>query len=165
MIKKASIDDLPELKRVSEASLFHREADYWERCLDAQQKGHRDVYVVFRQDECAGFVIYNREPRYKPFARFGIPEIQDLFIAPDFRGLGLAKSAIGYCEDLARAEGWSDIGIGVGLNFNYGAAQNLYVRLGYVPDGQGVTYSRETVPAHGSVLNDDELSLMLIKSL
>ena len=166
MIKKASVDDLSILDRVSSHSLFQREDDYWRRSLVLQDKGDRDVYLCYVGDEEAvGFVIYNRKPRYTPFMRMDIPEIQDLFVVPDYRGHGYAKYMIGHCEELARSEGKDTIGIGVGMHAGYGAAQNLYVRLGYVPDGQGVTYSRETVPVNSSTFNDDELSLMLIKDL
>ena len=166
MIKKASEIDFMALERLSLLSLFQRDSDYWRRCIGLQYNGHRDIFLCLSgDDKPVGFVIYNRAPRYAPFVRLDIPEIQDLFVAPEYRQCGYAKSMISYCEDLAREEGKDTIGIGVGLHAGYGAAQNLYVRLGYVPDGQGVTYSRETVPANASVFNDDDLSLMLIKSL
>jgi hypothetical protein len=43
------------------------------------------------------------------------------------------------------------IGIGVGLyagaDGGYGPAQRLYVKRGYIPDGQGVTYTdQSTIP-------------------
>ncbi len=39
----------------------------------------------------------------------------------------------------ARAEGCSNLGIGFDLCADYGAAQRLYVSLGFAPDGNGVT--------------------------
>ena len=35
--------------------------------------------------------------------------------------------------------------IGVGLYNDYGRAQKLYVHLGYVPDGHGVTYAYQSI--------------------
>jgi hypothetical protein len=61
------------------------------------------------------------------------------------------------------------IGIGVGLyageDGGYGAAQRLYVKRGYVPDGKGITYHDEpTIPGHSYPL-DDDLILWLTKKL
>jgi hypothetical protein len=42
-------------------------------------------------------------------------------------------------------------GIGVGLDASYGAAQRLYARRGYVPDGRGLTSKSAHVP-HGATV-------------
>ncbi len=56
-------------------------------------------------------------------------------------------------------------GIGFGLHPGYNAAQRLYVRRGYVPDGLGVTYDDRFV-REGEVLPfDDSLVLHLTKDL
>ena len=53
------------------------------------------------------------------------------------------------------------VGIGVGLYPDYGSAQRLYIKRGYLPDGHGATYNYESnmgglkrlnvreLPAHG----------------
>jgi ribosomal protein S18 acetylase RimI-like enzyme len=61
------------------------------------------------------------------------------------------------------------IGIGVGLyvgeDGGYGAAQKLYVKRGYIPDGKGVTYNYEpTIPGNSYAL-DDDLVLWFTKRL
>jgi hypothetical protein len=61
------------------------------------------------------------------------------------------------------------IGIGVGLyagaDGGYGAAQRLYVKRGYIPDGKGVTYNHEpTIPGNSYPL-DDSMVLWLTKRL
>lgn len=57
------------------------------------------------------------------------------------------------------------VGIGVGLHPGYGAAQRMYVRRGYVPDGQPLTYHNEFVIEYQAVKLDDELILHLVKEL
>jgi hypothetical protein len=57
------------------------------------------------------------------------------------------------------------IGIGVGLYVDYGPAQQLYVKLGYVPDGSGVTHGNKTVPPGATVRVDDDLILWSMKRL
>ena len=57
------------------------------------------------------------------------------------------------------------VGIGVGLHEAYGAAQRLYVRRGYVPDGRGVACGGAAVPEGERVVMDDETILYLTKAL
>ena len=47
----------------------------------------------------------------------------------------------------------------------FGAAQRLYCKLGYIPDGNGVTYDREAVRAGDMRAVDDLLCLMMVKAL
>ncbi len=57
------------------------------------------------------------------------------------------------------------VGLGVGLYKDYGNAQRLYFKLGYCPDGNGISYNYETVPQGNSVPVDDDLCLWLIKNI
>ena len=51
------------------------------------------------------------------------------------------------CEALAQKHKKTEIGIGVGLSASYGAAQRLYIKKGYLPDGAGVCYDDVPVSA------------------
>lgn len=64
-----------------------------------------------------------------------------------------------------RAAGHAQIGLGVGLYADYGAAQRLYVRRGYMPDGAGLTWNNEPAEAGAMVRVDDDLLLWLHKPL
>lgn len=160
---KITSENIEALNRLSEASSFEREDAYWEKNLELQEQGARDIYIQFVGEQAAGFVIFNRRPVYSPFLRFGISEIQDLFVAPEYRGRGFGREMILCCEQVARNEGCSELGIGVGLHPAFGPAQRLYCSMGYVPDGQGVTYNRQSVAKNEMVRNDDDLSLMMVK--
>ncbi|MDG3108353.1 hypothetical protein [Streptococcus suis] len=56
------------------------------------------------------------------------------------------------------------VGIGVGLNANYGKAQRLYVKHGFIPDGSGVWYRGCSLPVGAKAYNDDELALYFTKN-
>ena len=56
-------------------------------------------------------------------------------------------------------------GIGVGMSPDYGAAQRLYVRRGYVPDGRGLTSKGSPVKPGDEITVDDALVLYLTKTL
>lgn len=51
------------------------------------------------------------------------------------------------------------------LNSDYGVAQRLYIKRGYIPDGKGAYYEDTVCPINSTCINDDELTLCLIKKL
>jgi hypothetical protein len=57
------------------------------------------------------------------------------------------------------------VGLGCGLYADYGAALLMYLGRGYLPDGRGIAYNGETVPAGSTVRLDDAAGLMLTKVL
>jgi ribosomal protein S18 acetylase RimI-like enzyme len=112
----------------------------------------------------AGYLTVVWVSAYGPFARAAIPEIQDLNVLPQFRRRGIASALMDAAEAAIAAR--TDIaGIGVGLYADYGAAQLMYFRRGYLPDGRGVTYRGVTVAAGSRVPVDDDLALMMTRRL
>lgn len=134
---------------------------YFERCMEEDCT----ILIASLDGQDVALSILNWNPRYALYRRLGIPEIQDLNVIPDARRNGVATSLIKWCEGVARARGKSTMGIGVGLTRDYGPAQILYVQMGYVPDGNGVTHDRVGVVTHASYRMDDDLSLMMTKEL
>ncbi|HIF25723.1 MAG TPA: GNAT family N-acetyltransferase [Micavibrio sp.] len=164
-IKRAENSDLQILNDLADLLETPKVDEYFETCLAAQAEGQREIFLILFQNEAAGYVIFNRAPRYSLYKRLNIPEIQDLNTVPAFRQRGLATQLIRYCEDMARSEGFEQIGISVGLHKSFGAAQRIYCKLGYLPDGYGVTYDREAVHAGELRPIDDLLCLMMVKDL
>jgi len=119
---------------------------------------HCDVYFV----EGQGFAILNHAPKYAPYKRLNIPEIQDVFVLPDCRGQGIATALIIHCENQVLGD---MVGISVPVSGEFGVAQRLYYKLGYIPDGNGVTYDREVVCHDSSIKVDSDLCLMMVKGL
>ena len=54
-------------------------------------------------------------------------------------------------------------GVGVGLLSDYGPAQRLYVKRGYKPDGNGLTYHEGLCRHSDQVTADDDVLLWLVK--
>lgn len=144
---------------------YAKEIGYFERCFALQVENRRALFGIFVGHELAAYCVYNRAPKYMLFQKLGIPEIQDLNVMTGHRRRGLATALIRYCEALAVKEGFKDMGIGVGLSPSYGAAQRLYAKLGYIPDGNGVTYDRKIMGFGEMRPNDDNMSLMMMKNL
>ena len=117
-----------------------------------------EVYFV----EGKGFAVLNRQPKYSLYQRLGISEIQDVFVLHEFRGQGIATSLINHCEKMTADD---MIGISVPVSPDFGVAQQLYYKLGYRPDGNGVTYDREPLTHNSTVKIDENLCLMMVKDL
>lgn len=167
-IRKAEAGDIEALSAAASAMKAVLEEGYFARCLDEQAAGRRDVIVAGREDgggTLLGYVQINWQPLYPPFRRLGIPEVQDLNVVPGERRQGLGNLLVEWCEGAARTAGKTEVGIGVGLYSRYGAAQRLYVRRGYIPDGAGVAYDDVPVTAGELRPVDDMMVLRFVKSL
>jgi GNAT superfamily N-acetyltransferase len=142
---------------------WSKPATQFEQYLAEQEAGHRHVFVAAVRDEFAGYVTLDWQPRYPPFRTASIPEIQDLNVLPSFRRRGIGSVLLDAAEAAGSRAG--AVGIAVGLTSDYGAAQRLYVRRGYVPDGHGIVYRGRTVKYGEALVADDDLVLCLIREL
>jgi len=165
VIRQAQDADLPALYALLRELGFHKEQGYFERCLAEQREGRRQVFIAALDGTDAAFGMLNWQPQYALYRKLGMPEIQDLNVVPRARRQGIASALIAYCENLAREKNCEHAGISVGLYADYGPAQRLYVKLGYVPDGYGVTYDRAPVSPGEIRPVDDNLCLMMVKEL
>lgn len=162
--------DISDLKRIEDFAADHTTGhldDYWPQCRVRMEMG--DVTVLIAEEREAqnlvGYGLLNWVPKYRVYQQLGVPEIQDLNVLSNYRRRGIATELIMQCEVLARENGKSYMGISFGLTRDFGAAQRLYIALGYQPDGFGVTYDREPVTSGQIRPVDQDLCLMLIKDL
>ena len=156
-------DDDPEVIAAAMAAIgWNKPLEQYERYLAQQAAGERDVLVATVDDEYAGYVTVRWESPYEPFD--GIPEIQDFNVLPKFRRRGIGSGLMDAAEALVGQRS-PVVGIGVGLYPDYGTAQRMYVRRGYIPDGRGLIYDGRQVPPMEMIRNDDSATLMFTKSL
>lgn len=157
--------DMPRLLAVIKMLGYQKELEYLEQCFERQNQGDMTIVLVVFEGVDVGYCMMNWAPKYSFFKVHELPEIQDLNILQAYRQRGIGRAVIKYCEGLARDKGCQEMGIGVGLDASYGAAQRLYIKMGYVPDGQGISYDRKQI-AHGEFRPvDDQLCLMMTKKL
>lgn len=164
-IRLAATTDLECLRRIALEMKAQHELEYFERCLEEQRAGNRVIFIAENSGRPIGYVQMVWQPLYQPFRKLGIPEIQDLNVIPDMRRQGTGAQLVDFCEDMARVNKKTAVGIGVGLHARYGAAQRLYVRKGYLPDGAGICYDDIPVTANEMRAVDDLLTLKLVKEL
>jgi GNAT superfamily N-acetyltransferase len=141
-----------------------KDREQFERYLAEQAAGDRLVLVARRRNDFAGYGTVIWTSAYRPFRDAGIPEVSDLNVLPQFRRQGIATALMDRAEENVATRS-AVAGLGVGLYPDYGAAQAMYVRRGYRPDGRGIAYNNQTVQPGEAVRVDDDLVLMLTKAL
>ncbi|MBX9922881.1 MAG: GNAT family N-acetyltransferase [Rhabdochlamydiaceae bacterium] len=137
----------------------------WTGYFNEQQKGSRMACIAEQYGKIVGYGNLLPSSEYPHFKQNGIPEINDVWVYEENRNKGIATALIAYLEQVAKQQGYTTVGIGVGLYRDYGSAQRLYFRLGYQPDGEGITYKHAAVIPGEKYAVDDDLILWLTKRL
>ncbi len=144
-------------------STVQESKEKWNNYYREQQTGIRTVGIVEQDGKLLGYGSLLLKSQYPYLA--GLPEIHDVWIYEEYRKRGIGSQLIDWLEKLAKEKGYKEVGIGVGLYADYGSAQKLYIRLGYIPDGRGISYKyQSTIPGESYPL-DDDLILWLKKDL
>ncbi|MFN8375078.1 MAG: GNAT family N-acetyltransferase [Anaerolineae bacterium] len=143
---------------------WHKPVAQYERYLTQQQTGQRVVLVAFVEDIFAGYVTIVWQSSYPPFREADIPEIQDFNVLPRFQRRGIGSRLMDEAEQRVARQS-PLVGIGVGMYADYGTAQRMYVRRGYIPDGRGLFFRGHFVKPGDKVIVDDDLSLQFTKKL
>jgi len=163
-IRPLRADDPPVMAEAFARLGWDKPRSLFERYLTEQASGDRPVLVAEVDGTFAGYVTVLWRSSYPPFADAGIPEVSDLNVLPSLRRRGIGTALMDQAERLAAQRG-DEIGLGVGLYADYGAAQRMYVQRGYLPDGRGVMYDWSPVTPGASIPIDDDAVLMMTRRL
>ena len=138
--------------------------NYLKRQLANQEKQECCALVALYDGEVAGYVFLYYKCKWGGLANCDIPGIVDLIVFKEFRNKRIASAMMDVAEEIAKRHS-NKIYLDVCLNSEYGPAQRLYIKRGYVPDGKGVYYEQRVCDLNAECKNDDELTLCLIKEL
>jgi GNAT superfamily N-acetyltransferase len=162
VIQRLSPDLIPQLAEAFAS--WPKSITTFEEYLQEQLNNEREVWVALKDNQILGYVTLKWHSAYRPFQEKNIPEINDLNVLLAYRNQGVGSQLLNVAEKAAEQKSeW--VGLGVGLYADYGSAQRLYVKRGYIPDGRGVTYDHEPVAPGASVMLDDDLILWMAKKL
>jgi len=163
-IRELQEGDILPIAEAFDAIGWNKPAAQYRRYLAEQSESSRQVLVAFENEKFAGYLTIVWESDYPPFAEKQIPEIQDFNVLPNVRRKGIGTKLMDAAEEIVSQKS-AIVGIGVGLQADYGAAQRLYVLRGYVPDGRGISWQNR-FPKYGEqVTVDDDLNLYFTKKL
>lgn len=124
----------------------------------------RIVLVADFDNAIAGYLTLIPSAEAGPFYEKNIPEIKDFNVLIKYRCKGVGTKLMDAIESIAK-ENHSCISLGVGLYPDYGAAQIMYVKRGYIPDGSGIWHGNNHLNPYEECINDDDLNLYFIKQL
>ncbi len=161
-IRLLELADIRSLPAAFADTVWDVPESHFERFLGEQNKGERTVLLAHSDGVFTGYVTIKWQSDYPDFAEKAIPEINDLRVLPQFRRRGIAGALLDEAEKRIFEQSGA-AGIGVGMYADYGPAQKLYVRRGYVPDGAGLFYKNQPVIPGQDVPVDDDLVLYLTK--
>ncbi|MCW1970954.1 MAG: GNAT family N-acetyltransferase [Anaerolineae bacterium] len=144
---------------------WHKPLAQYQRYLAETQRGEREVLLAEYDGQFAGYLTIVWHSHYPPFAQHHIPEIVDFNILLRYQRRKVGTALMNAAEHRIASLGHAIGGIGVGLHADYGAAQVLYVKRGYVPDGRGLFYRGRHVVYGEPVTVGDDLTLYFTKTL
>lgn len=108
-------EDLEEIVLAFKEIGWHKPRTIYETYLLEQSKNIRSSLVAKINEKFCGNVTIRWKSEYPSFHNQNIPEISDLNVLPQFRKQGIGTRLISACEEIAKKQGYVNIGIGVGL--------------------------------------------------
>lgn len=133
----------------------------FERYWQEQDSGYRSVILAEWDHEFAGYLTIKWQSDYPAFQEQNIPEVVDFNVLKKFQRLKIGSQLM----DEAEKKVSNTIGLGFGLTEDYGAAQVLYIKRGYIPNGSGLMKDNRSIKLGETILVDHSLVLYLQKRL
>jgi len=115
--------------------------------------------------DAVGYVAIVWESNFAGFRSRGIPLVHQIAVDESWRRRGVATLLMDAAEHQARDRGIATLGITVGLFDEYGPAQRMYGRRGYIPDGRGACQGQRPLSKGMQVSMDHDLIIWLTKDL
>ena len=134
----------------------------FQRYYNMDQSGERQIFVAEYDGQVAGYTTLMKEAKHGPFAGNGVPYVCDFNVLQAFQRRGIGGKIMD-CAEAAAFETHGSICLGVGLYTNYGTAQRMYAKRGYIPDGSGVWFNNVNLEPGAPCVNDDDLILSMAK--
>ncbi|WP_169089126.1 GNAT family N-acetyltransferase [Paenibacillus sp. PL91] len=161
-LRQMQSEDVDVVFQALDDHYIRKPLDYIKRCWEENKSGERVTLIAFNDQKFAGWLHLLSKSYYPYFEERGIPEINNFDVVPSLRRLGIGNALMEAIEQVA-FEKYGIVGIGVGLYYDYGNAQRLYAKRGYIPDGRGIINEGKQVEPGSYVLVGHDLALYLIK--
>ncbi len=142
----------------------YKTLELYERYYNESRQNKRTILVARCRGEIAGYVTVKPRALQGPFVGRDIPEIKDFNVLIKYRAKGVGTKLMDQAESIA-ANRSKYVSLAVGMYKDYGVAQKMYVKRGYVPDGTGLWYRNEQVVPGQQYTVDDDLILYFIKKI
>lgn len=138
--------------------------EYFKSQIERQNNKEELALLAVYDGKIAGYTFLFYKLKWGGLGYLKLPGVADLMVFPEYRNKGIASKLMDVAEKEATRFN-NKIYLEVCLNKEYGPAQRMYAKRGYIPDGKGVYYESKICPTDAECKNDDELTLCLIKEL
>ena len=163
-LRPITLEDAPLINKEFVNQGWNKPIELYNRYYDLQASGAVDFIQAVVSGQFAGYLTIHWESGYVPFKERKIPEIQDFNVLKVFQRKGIGTALMDEAERrIKKVSKFS--GIGFGVTKDYGPAQILYVKRGYVPDGNGLTEDLKSLDYGDKVTVGDSLAFYLVKAL
>jgi GNAT superfamily N-acetyltransferase len=115
--------------------------------------------------DAVGFVAIIWQSGYAGFRTRGIPLVHQISVSEPWRRRGVGTMLMDAAEKQAVDRGIATLGITVGLFDEYGPAQRMYGRRGYIPDGRGSCQGQRPLAEGTQVRLDHDVIIWLTKDI
>ena len=160
-IRKMQESDIKNLSRGFISQGWPSREEILTRYFKEQESGEREILVAEVEGAVAGYITILPSAKHGPFAEV-YPELSDFNVFEPFRNQGIGNQLLEEAEKRVKLVSIK-VSLGVGLHSGYGAAQRLYIKRGYIPDGTGVWYRNQPLKMNATSQNNDDLVLYLSK--
>ena len=164
ILRNLKESDCRKISKAFSIQGWEKKESQYKNYLHLQELGNRDIIVATIEGEFAGYLTINWKSDYIPFQEKRIPEIVDFNVLKKFQRKGIGTILMDEAE--TRIKNVSAFaGIGFGVTKDYGAAQILYTKRNYIPDGNGLVINSKTVNHGDTVTVDDSICFCMVKEL
>lgn len=166
IVVRDMIDSDPEIITNEEhlQGWIHQKIEKYTQRLDDVKAGKCVALVAEYKGNVAGYFSVYPNSLNGPFGNKGLPELVDFGVLKKFRRHGIGNALIQTAEDISRRYA-KTVYLGVGIHRDYGAAQRLYIKRGFVPDGSGLWRDGKQLEPYADMKNDDENAIYMSKEL
>lgn len=164
LIRSMTEEDAPNLFKAFQEQGWNKSIELFNYYFN-EQKSHK-IYILIAEfcGNIAGYTTLLPKALEGPFVDREIPEICDFNVLIKYQKKGIGNIILDVAERLA-VKISNTVSLGVGLHSGYGAAQRIYAKRGYIPDGSGVWFMNKQLEPYTNCNNNDDLVLFLSKSL
>jgi ribosomal protein S18 acetylase RimI-like enzyme len=164
IIREMVEEDCMTISRAFTKQGWNKPVSQYLAYFQESQAGKRLVLLAEYEGQFAGYITIVWESPYPPFKEAGIPDIMDYNVLIRFQRKHIGTALMDEAEKHISQKS-TVAGLGVGLMADYGPAQILYVRRGYVPDGRGLSRNEKFLNYGDQTVVDDDLVICLTRQL
>lgn len=163
-IERVALTDIAQVVQLFLRQVYPGDPQKAYQHFSDHAEGHADTFLAWVDDSLAGYLTIRWRSKNPLFRQHNIPLIHHLGVFPQFQRQGIASRLMDAAEQLIATRA-TQAGITVGLFDEYGPAQRLYAKRGYVPDGRGVCQGQRPLKQGERISIDHDLILWLTKDL